>query len=87
MSTYIVGYIRNGYHPQFTTSVDDERVLEDFCDLQSLDDDGVFYFEEAKPNQGSDLPFIGGLSLLDYVDNLACQVRKVAPTAYDYLFD
>ena len=88
MSTYIVGYIRDGYHPQFTTQVNDERVLDDYCDLQqSLEDDGVFYYEEAKPDQGSDLPFIGGLSLLDYVDSLACQVQKAAPTAYDYLID
>lgn len=87
MSTYIVGYIRDGYHPQFTTSVNDERVLEDFCDLQTLDDDGVFYFEEAANDQGQDLPFIGGLSLLDYVDKLACQMHQVAPTAYDYLME
>ena len=84
MSTYIVGVIRNGYHPQFTTVVNDERVLDDYCDLQTLEEDGVFYYEQVSPEQGQELPFIGGPSLTDFVDSLAC---NNAPTAYDYLID
>ena len=87
MSTYIVGYIQDGFHPQFATAVNDDRVLEDFCDLQITEGDGVYYFEQVDPEQTEGLDYIDYSMLRDFVDAAVRDVQRLRPTAYDYLFN
>ena len=78
MSTYILGSCDSGWFPECFTRTDDEKLLDEYCDLQlnQISEDAVHAYElVSEDHPVNDLPFISEDKLQGFVEHLRDQFK------------